>query len=62
MAELREADKRAILGENYRAPVATEETRAAEAAARRTSIRNVAVGIAVLALMVALAVFLGKGR
>ena len=55
MADLSDEDKRAIFGANYKAPVVTE----AEAkAAKRDTIRNAAIGIAVLAALIFLVIYL----
>ncbi len=55
MADLSDEDKRAIFGADYKAPVVTE---AEKKAAKRDSIRNTAIGIAVLAVIVLIVIYL----
>jgi hypothetical protein len=62
MAELSDADKRGILGPDYRAPEVTPDSLAADAAARRATWRNTAIVVAVLAALVAAAVLFGPTR
>jgi hypothetical protein len=61
MAELSDHDKRVLLGEDYK-DREVKETPAAQKAAKRASMRNAAIGIAVLAAVVLFFVFYGGGR
>ena len=60
MAELNEADKRAIFGADYKTPEVTEASRAEGKAARRISMRNTAIGIGVVAIIILLVIYLGR--
>ena len=55
MAELSETDKRAILGDNYRETVATQESLDQARAGKRTTLRNTVIGIVVVAVIIVLA-------
>ena len=57
MAKLSDADMRAIFGANYTPPVLSEATLAEQKATSRASMRNTAIGIAVLGVIVLLAIF-----
>lgn len=57
MAELSEADRRAILGPNYVAPVETQASLDEQRAAKWTAYRNTAIGIAVVAAIILVAGF-----
>ena len=60
MAELSLADRKAILGANYQEPEVTAATLAESNSAKRDSRRNIAIGIAVLAAVILIAVFYGS--
>jgi hypothetical protein len=60
MAELSAADRRVLLGADYKEPEVTEASRAAEKAARRASMRNTVIGIGVFAAIILLAVLFGS--
>jgi hypothetical protein len=62
MAELSAADRRAILGPDYKPPEVTEESLAGQKADRRASIRNTAIALAVVAIIILLAIVYGGGR
>jgi hypothetical protein len=62
MAELSAADKRAILGPNYKEPEVTAASRAEQKAATFASRRNVAIGVLVLAVIILIAVFYGSSN
>lgn len=55
MAELSQADKRAILGETYTEPVATQAGLDGQRAAKWTGYRNTAIGIAVVVAIIVVA-------
>lgn len=57
MAELSDADKKVLLGAGYKAPVVTQASRDKERAEKLKSLRNVAIGIAVLVAIVFVASF-----
>jgi hypothetical protein len=60
MAELSAADKRVLLGANYKEPEVTAESLARENAAKRASLRKVGIGIAVFAGIITLAILFGS--
>jgi hypothetical protein len=60
MAELSDADKRVLLGADYKDREVKETP--AERRVKRASMRNAAIGIAVLAAVILLAVLYGGGR
>jgi hypothetical protein len=62
MAELSEKDKRTLLGENYKERELTEQDRRDQKAATFTSRRNLAIGVAVLAVIILIAVVFGPAR
>ena len=55
MAELSQADRRAIMGENYTEPTVTQESLDGQRAAKRTSLRNAAIGIAIVVAIILVA-------
>ena len=55
MAELSQADRRAILGENYTEPVVTQASLDGQRAAKWTGYRNTAIGIAVVVAIILIA-------
>ena len=57
MAELSAADRKSILGPDYREPEVTEESVAAGKAAKWASTRNAIIGLVVGVLLVAVLVF-----
>jgi hypothetical protein len=57
MAELSAADKRVLLGANYKEPEVTAASLAEQKAARLASLRNTAIGIAVVAIVILIAIF-----
>jgi hypothetical protein len=60
MAELSAADKRVLLGANYKEPEVTAESLAQGNAAKRASLRKVGIGIAVFAGIITLAILFGS--
>ena len=58
MAELSDADKRVLLGADYK-DREVKETSAEQRAAKRASMRNIAIGITVLAAILLLAILFG---
>jgi hypothetical protein len=60
MAELSAADKKVLLGANYKEPVVTAESLAQENAVRRASMRKIGIGIAVFAGIIILAILFGS--
>ncbi len=63
MAELSDADMKAIMGLDWKRREVTEEARAEKKAAHRISLRNTGIGIAVVAAIILLTVFFGpSGR
>lgn len=52
MAQLSDADRQAILGPNYKAPIETQATLDDRKSAKWTTYRNTAIGIAVLAVFI----------
>jgi hypothetical protein len=62
MAELSENDKRTLLGPNYKERELTEQDRTDQKAATFASRRNLAIGVAVLAVIILIAVVFGPAR
>ena len=61
MAELSDADKRVMLGAGYK-DREVKEAPAEQKATKRASMRNTAIGIAILAAVLLLLVWYGGGR
>jgi hypothetical protein len=57
MAKLSDSDMRAIFGQDYTPPVVSEATLAEQKATSRASMRNTAIGIAVLVVVILIAIF-----